>query len=102
MGVQIKPSDLYYRYPRKKETRDLPKFTGLPDPHPFDRNDLYEVLPMFEAVMNELGTVDGADLQRIERILNDNIPHFINSREEIFRGLVETMRDVLGSDLRGF
>lgn len=93
MGVQIKPSDLYYRYPRKKETRDLPKFTGLPDPHPFDRNDLYEVLPMFEAVMNELGTVDGADLQRIERILNDNIPHFINSREEIFRGLVETMRD---------
>jgi hypothetical protein len=48
---------------------------------------------MFEAVMDELGTVDGADLQRIERILNDNIPHFINSREEIFHGLVETMRD---------
>lgn len=93
MGVQIKPSDLYYRYPRKKETRDLPKFTGLPDPHPFDRNNLYEVLPMFEAVMNELGTCAGTDLQRIERILNDNIPHFINSREEIFRGLVETMRD---------
>jgi hypothetical protein len=93
MGIEIKPSDLYYRYPRKKESRDLPKFSGLPDPLPFDRNDLYEVIPMFEAVMDELGTVDGADLQRIERILNDNIPHFINSREEIFHGLVETMRD---------
>ena len=96
MGIEIKPSDLYYRYPRKKETRELPKFTGLPDSLPFDRNDLYEVIPMFEAVMDELGSVDGADLQRIERILNDNIPHFINSREEIFRGLVETMRDDMG------
>jgi hypothetical protein len=93
MGIEIKPSDLQYRYPRKKETRDLPKFTGLPDPHPFDRNDLYEVIPMFEAVMDELGSVNGVDLQRIERMLNDNIPHFINSREEIFRGLVEMMRD---------
>ena len=96
MGIEIKPSDLYYRYPRKKETREVPKFTGLPDPLPFDRNDLYEVIPMFEAVMDELGSVDGAVLHRIEVILNDNIPHFINSREEIFRGLVESMRDELG------
>jgi hypothetical protein len=97
MGIEIKPSDLYYRYPRKKETRDVPKFTGLPDPLPFDRNDLYEVIPMFEAVMDELGSVDGAVLHRIETILNDYIPHFINSREEIYRGLVESMRDELGS-----
>lgn len=95
MGIEIKPSDLYYRYPRKKATREVPKFTGLPDPLPFDRNDLYEVIPMFAAVMDELGSVDGAVLQRIEVILNDNIPHFINSREEIFRGLVESMRDEL-------
>lgn len=92
MGIEIKPSDLYYRYPRKKESRELPKFTGLPDPHPFDRNDLYEVIPMFEAVMDELGSVDGRTLQRIEVILNDHIPLFINSREEIFRGLVESIR----------
>ncbi len=96
MGVQIKPSDLYYRYPRKKETRDLPKFTGLPDPLPFDRNDLYEVLPMFEAVMNELESVDGAVLHRIEALLNDYVPHFISSREEIFRCLVEMMREEKG------
>jgi len=96
MGIAIKPSDLYYRYPRKKETRDLPKFTGLPDPHPFDRNDLYEVIPMFAAVMDELGSVDGAVLHRIEAILNDYIPHFISSREEIYRCLVEMMRDELG------
>lgn len=93
MGIEIKPSDLYYRYPRKKESRELPKFTGLPDSHPFDRNDLYEVLPMFEAVMDELGSVDGKILHRIEAILNDHLPLFINSREEIFRGLVESMRD---------
>ena len=98
MGIEIKPSDLYYRYPRKKETRDLPKFTGLPDPLPFDRNDLYEVIPMFAAVMDELGSVDGAVLHRIEVILNDYVPHFISSREEIYRCLVEMMRDELGRD----
>ena len=95
MGIAIKPSDLYYRYPRKKETRDLPKFTGLPDSHPFDRNDLYEVIPMFAAVMDELGSVDGAVLHRIETLLNDYIPPFISSREEIYRCLVEMMRDEL-------
>jgi hypothetical protein len=96
MAIEIKPSDLYYRYPRKKETREVPKFTGLPDPHPFDRNDLYEVIPMFEAVMDELGSVDGAVLQRIEKILNDQVPAFIRSREEIYRCLVGMMREELG------
>jgi hypothetical protein len=95
MGIEIKPSDLQYRYPRKKETRELPKFTGLPDPHPFDRNDLYEVIPMFEAVMNELGSIDGAVLHRIEALLNDYVPQFISSREEIYRCLVAMMRDEL-------
>lgn len=96
MGIQIKPSDLQYRYPRKKETRDQPKFCGLPDPRPFDRNDLYEVLPMFEAVMDELGSVNGEVLHRIEEHLNNRIPAFINSREEVFHGLVGMMRDELG------
>lgn len=96
MGITIKPSDLYYRYPRKKETRDQPKFTGLPDPLPFDRNDLYEVIPMFEAVMNELGRDEGHVLQRLEVILNDYVPFFIRSREEVYRCLVEMMRDEMG------
>jgi len=96
MGIEIKPSDLYYRYPRKKETRDLPKFIGLPDPRPFDRNDLYEVIPMFEAVMDEVESVDGAILHRIEELLNNNVPPFISSREEIFRCLVEMMRAEIG------
>lgn len=98
MGIEIKPSNLHYRYPRKKETRELPKFIGVPDSRPFDRNDLYEVIPMFEAVMDELGSVDGAVLQRIEVILNDHIPLFINTREEIFRGLVESIRDEMRQD----
>lgn len=95
MGIEIKPSNLYYRYPRKKENRDQPKFSGLPDPRPFDRNDLYEVIPMFEAVMDELGSDDGAVLQRVEEILNNNLPGFISSREDVFRCLVGSMRDEL-------
>lgn len=92
MGIQIKPSDLQYKYLHKKETRDLPKFKGKPDPHLFDRDDLYEVIPMFEAVMDELGTVDGLVLHRMEEILIHEVPRFIASREEVFDCLVEVIR----------
>lgn len=100
MGVKIKPSDLQYRYPRKKATRELPKFNGLPDPNPFDRDDLYEVIPMFEAVMNELGTMDGAVLHRLEEILNHEIPRFIATREEVFNCLLGVMSDLLRGPVR--
>lgn len=88
MGIVIKPSDLYFRYPRKKENRELPKFCGKPDANPFDRYDLYEVIPMFEAVMDELGTQDQTVLQRMEEQL-DRLPAFINTREKIFDALLE-------------
>lgn len=95
MGVMIKPSNLQYRYPRKKETRDLPKFRGLPDPRPFDRDDLYEVIPMFEAVMDALGSCDEEVLRCMEEVLNTNIPRSINTREEVYDCLLGTMRDIL-------
>ncbi len=92
MKIEIKPSDLQYRYPRKKETRDLPKFTGKPDLHPFDRNDLYEVIPMFEAVMEELGITDGRVLHRMEEILDRELPGFVDTREAVFDCLVGALR----------
>ena len=94
-GIAIKPSDLYYKYRRKKETRDIPRFAGKPDPHPFDRDDLYEVIPMLEAVMNELGSVDGRVLHRLEEVVVREMPLFILTREEVFACLVGVMRDLL-------
>lgn len=92
MGIEIKPSDLYFRYPRKKENRELPKFCGKPDANPFDRYDLYEVIPMFEAVMDEIGSQDQDILQRIEENL-DNLPGFISSREMVFDALIDGIQD---------
>ena len=91
MGIEIKPSDLYFRYPRKKENRDLPKFTGKPDSRPFDRYDLYEVIPMFEVVMDALGSQDQDLLQRIEENL-DKMPSFIDTREMIFDALLDGVK----------
>jgi hypothetical protein len=91
----IKPSDLYYRYPRKKATRDVPKFAGKPDPHPFDREDLYEVLPMLEAVMVELGSVDGRILHRLEEVMVLEMPAFVRTREDVYDCLVAVMKGVL-------
>ena len=95
MAIAIKPSDLYYKYARKKATRDVPKFAGKPDPHPFDRDDLYEVLPMLAAVMAELGSADGNVLNRIEEVMLNEMPGFIRTREEVFDCLVAVLREEL-------
>jgi hypothetical protein len=95
MSIFIKPSDLYYKYARKKATRDIPKFAGKPDVHPFDRDDLYEVIPMLEAVMNELGSVDGRVLHRAEEVMINEMPGFIHTREEVFACLVAVMGERL-------
>ncbi len=89
MNISINPSDLYYRYRHKKETRDLPKFQGKPDLHLFDRDDLYEVLPMLEAVMNEIASTDGQVLEKIEEMMLLQMPGFINTREQVFDFLVD-------------
>lgn len=83
MPVIIKASDVKFRYPRDVANRDKPKFTGLPDPAPFNRHDLYEVLPMLSAVMNELESNDGEVLHVIEDVLN-HMPGFITSRGDVF------------------
>ena len=95
MGILIKPSDLKYKYPRDVANRDRPKFAGKPDPAPFNRDDLYELLPMFAAVMDALGSDDGRVLHLLEDILNAEMPRCINTREEVFDCLVETARERL-------
>jgi hypothetical protein len=94
-GVAIKPSDLFYRYRRKKATRNAPKFTGKPDAQPFDCDDLYEVVPLLEAVMTTLGSVDGRVLHRVEEVMVNEMPGFIRTREEVYDYLVAVLRDLL-------
>jgi len=93
MGIHIKPSDLYYKYRHKKETRDEPKFTGKPDPHPYDRDDLYEVIPMLTAVMDHFNCVDANVLHRLEELAGDEMPKFIQTREDVFDFLVSVIGD---------
>lgn len=95
MGIRILPSDLIYRYPRNHARRNLPKFRGTPDPELFDRNDLFELIPMFEAVMDALETNDGRVLTRMEELVNNEMPAFLRTREEVFDFLVTVMGDVL-------
>ncbi len=81
--VIVKAFDLKFKYRKYVETRDEPKFSGLPDPAPFNRDDLYEVLPMMGAVLDRLGTVDGRVLHLLEDLLNE-MPRFISCREEVY------------------
>ncbi|MEI7818029.1 MAG: hypothetical protein WCI45_12655 [Desulfuromonadales bacterium] len=94
MSVIVKASDLKFKYPRDTGNRDEPKFSGLPDPAPFNRDDLYEILPMMSAVMEELGSVDGDTLNLLEDILNQ-MPRFIPTREEVFDYLLGSARECL-------
>ena len=95
MGIEIKPSDLYYKYRRNKELRGEPKFTGKPDPTPYDRDDLYDVIPMLSAVMDELRSNDAKVLHRLEELAGDEMPLFITRREDVFDFLVSVMSDML-------
>jgi hypothetical protein len=88
MAIVVKPSDLYYKYPRDVPNRDQPKFTGKPDPRPFNRDDLYEVLPMLGAVMDELGRDDARSLHIIEELMIRDLPRWLTSRDDVFDFLV--------------
>ena len=81
--IIVKPSDFKFKYPRDIVNRDNPKFSGHPDPVPFNRHDLYEILPMMSSVMDELGSDDGEVLHLLEDLLNQ-MPGFIISRSEVF------------------
>jgi hypothetical protein len=95
MGITIKASDLYYRYPKETTSRHLPKFRGKPDGNRFNRDDLYEVLPMLAAVMDQLGRDDQRVLHQIEEIMIRQLPSFVETREEVFDFLVGCMGELL-------
>jgi hypothetical protein len=88
MTVRIKASDLYYRYRKDTLRQDLPKFSGKPDNRPFNRDDLYDVLPMLGAVMHELCSTEQRVLHLAEEIMIREMPCFIETREEVFDFLV--------------
>jgi hypothetical protein len=94
MPITVKASDLKFKYPRDIPNRTEPKFTGLPDPAPFNRDDLYDVLPMMGAVMDELDSQDGEVLNLLEDLLN-HMPSFISTRGEVFDYLQGSARECL-------
>jgi len=94
MGITIKPSDFKFKYPKDIANRAIPKFSGVPDPTPFNRDDLYDVIPMMEAVMNALASTDGNVLDMLEDILNE-MPGFVSTREEVFKFLFEIAKERL-------
>lgn len=93
--IPIKPSDLYYKYPKDIANRENPKFAGKPDSEQFNRDDLYEVLPMYSAVMHELGTNDQHTLHSMEELMVRDMPGFITTREDVFDFLVNCMREIM-------
>ncbi len=94
MTIIVKASDLKFKYPRDVANRNKPKFSGLPDPAPFNRDDLYDILPMVSAVMNELESDDGDVLNLLEDLLNQ-MPRFITTRGEVFGYLLGSARECL-------
>lgn len=95
MGLIVKASDLYYRYPKDTTNRNFAKFNGKPDTTPFNRDDLYEVLPMLGRVMDRLGSDEQRVLHMVEEIMVRQLPGFIVTREEVYDYLVGCMDDLL-------
>lgn len=92
MAIKVKPSDLFYRYPKNHENKQQPKFTGKPDERVFDADDLFEVIPMLEAVMNHYACDDGNLLNELEDVLVRWLPKGLN-RGQVFDILVEAVEE---------
>ena len=84
MAIALRPSDLKYKYPRVTRTRHEAKFSGPDDRSPFNRDDLYDVVPMLAAVMDELQRDDAATLHFLEDLMNHDMPRFLVGRGEVF------------------
>ena len=95
MGLSINPSDLKYRYPKVVQTRFLEKFQGKDDREPFNRDDLYDIIPMLEAVMDDLEREDALVLHCIEDLMNRDLPRSVESRGEVFSFLAGCTREML-------
>jgi hypothetical protein len=95
MGLIIKASDLKYRYPKAIETRNLPKFQGMDDAGTFNRDDIYDILPLLEAVMDDLERDDARTLHFIEDLMNRDLPRCLSSRGEVFSFLAGCTREML-------
>ena len=95
MGISINASDLKYKYPRVVDTRYQPKFQGKDDPAPFNRDDLYDILPILEAVMDDLGLDDARTLHSIEDLMNQDLPRCLGSRGEVYRFLAGCAREII-------
>lgn len=96
MPVIVKASDLKFKYFRIVASRDAPRIVGRSDPTPFNRHDLYEILPMMGAVMDGLASDDGQVLHLLEDILN-RMPGFIVTRGEVYDYLLGSARECLRS-----
>lgn len=95
MGLSIKPSDLKFKYPKVFETRYDSKFAGEDDTAPFNRDDLFDIIPMLEAVMDELDSDSGRLLHSLEDLMNEQMPRFVTTRGEVFRFLTYCGRDII-------
>jgi hypothetical protein len=95
MRIRINAINLKYRYPKNQANCNTPQFIGKPDRNPFDRDDLYEVLPMLEALMDALRSEDENVLHIIEDIINYDLPRSIRARDEVFDFLLEETRERL-------
>ncbi|QWV95492.1 hypothetical protein KP004_10085 [Geomonas oryzisoli] len=95
MGLAIVASDLKYKYPKVTRTRFDAKFSGPDDSAPFNRDDLYDILPLLAAVMDELQRDDAATLHFLEDLMNQDMPRFLVSRGEVFDFLTGCGREML-------
>lgn len=95
MGLKINASDLKYKYPKGIETRYHPKYQGKDDTAPFNRDDLFDIIPLLEAVMDDLGRDDARTLHFVEDVMNRDLPRCVSGRGEVFAFLAGCTREML-------
>jgi len=83
-------SDLVYEdYNWSAGPGDNPNLTGTPDNDLFSRHEGYEMLYMINRLMEQLGLHEQEEGQRLERMLREELPGDVRSRERVRRWVME-------------
>jgi hypothetical protein len=83
---------LLKHYSRGALPGDNPHLIGNPDRALFNRNERYEVVSMIQSIVDELGRTSEIDVQRIERLISDDLPSDIRGREKVKGWLIDQLQ----------
>ena len=91
MAITVKEKMLKGKYAWKAVGGDDPKKTKM-DAKLFSRKEGYEVIPMIQKVVNHLNYTTEAQVQAVEKVINDDLPGNVRGQKKVLDWLINHIK----------